>query len=131
MLMNALALALLSTASFGILYKKCPKAIQNTVKRFPLVADVTVTFLTYSLFGSTLTALIGAAMCGLFTSGLIHIGNNPKKFFFLNHFIDMGRDMVGGWMETISEFGESYNTKHLASYEEFEAKLATQVPQAA
>jgi len=79
MLGTAAVLAILTTSGFLIIYAKLPDRIKVFLTKNTLVTDGITLIAVYVLLGRTLTALIAAAMSGLFISGLLYIAQKDKN----------------------------------------------------
>ena len=77
MLTTGFSLAILSTICFYFLYRKLPKRIKRWMVKHAFITDVMACLLTYWLFGSTLTALIAAAIMGIIVSIMLALLSNP------------------------------------------------------
>jgi hypothetical protein len=76
MLVTGFSLAVLTCAGFWLIYVKLPQRIKNFMVKHSLFTDMVACFLTYALFGGTLTALFAAAFTGIFISILLALLNN-------------------------------------------------------
>ena len=116
MLSNALALALLTTSGFVIVYRKLPRKVRRYIEKYSLVADVAALILVYVLLGGTLTALVAAAMVGLFVSALLHIAHedNKEDFLFLYDLMKYLKEKTSQARQALKDYGQMYRKKKLA-----------------
>ena len=108
MIGTAVALAILTTCGFLIIYAKLPQAIRDFLQDHTLLTDALALFAIYVLLGGTLTALIASAICGLFVSGLLHISGNKKEFLYLYDIYEASTAKLKNLQKTLKEYGEKY-----------------------
>lgn len=113
MLSNAVALSILTTTGFAVVYRKLPRKVRKFILKYNLAADVVALLLTYVLLGGTLTALTAAALVGLMTSALIYIGNNESEFEWLADFRDAVTDKLNCFKQFLSRKGQEYRQRKL------------------
>ena len=111
MIVNGLVLAILSTTAWCVIFQKLPRRIRKLIQKHTLLADVVALLLTYMVFGGTLTALVAAAMVGLFISMLLHIVNHPEQFLYINDFIEIIKKKLTELKKVLDELGTSYREK--------------------
>jgi len=99
MLVDGLALAMLTGCAFIFLYYKLPARIRKWLQRHPLLTDAVACALTYILLGSTLTALFAAAWLGLFVSALLAVSKNEGASNAIQSIVNRA---TAAW----TEFGE-------------------------
>ena len=108
MLINGLTLAVLTTTGFVIVYKKLPRKIRKLIEKHSLITDAVALLLTYILFGGTLTALVAAAMVGVFVSILLHIANNPDNFMYLYDACELMKVKLNDVKNALNRVGAAY-----------------------
>lgn len=113
MLSNAVALALLTTAGFIVIYKKLPRKVRRFIEKYSLATDLFALILVYMLLGGTLTALVAGALCGLMISILLYVANNPEDFLYLYDLRDFMKDKLALAKETLNTYGEVYRSKRV------------------
>ena len=111
MIGNALALAILTTSGFLVIYLKLPERIKLFLEKHSLFTDALALITTYVLLGGTLTALIAAALCGLFVSGLLYIARNKEDFLYLNDIYDYMKTQLKQFQIYLSDYGKKYKLK--------------------
>ena len=114
MLMNALILATMSITACILIYKKLPRKIRKVLEKHTLLSDAIALALTYALLGGTLTALLAAAMVGVFTSILLEIAKDPESYMFVFDLRDVIKEKLALLKESVNEYGRNYNKKKLA-----------------
>lgn len=113
MLSNAVALALLTTAGFIVIYKKLPRKVRRFIEKYSLATDLFALILVYMLLGGTLTALVAGALCGLMISILLYVANNPEDFLYLYDLRDFMKDKLALAKEALNTYGEVYRSKQV------------------
>ena len=86
MIFTGFTLACLTGTAFWLLYKKLPARIKRFMQKHVLVTDAIACFLTYSLFGGTLTALFASAWLGIIVTVLLSLTKNPATNALLEEF---------------------------------------------
>tara|TARA_Y100000310_G_C20645094_1_gene796083 strand:- start:281 stop:628 length:348 start_codon:yes stop_codon:yes gene_type:complete len=108
MIGTAIALAILTTLGFLIIYAKLPLSIKTFIQSHTLLTDALALAAIYVLLGGTLTALIAAAICGLFVSGLLYISGNKKEFLYLYDLYEIATEKLKDLQKTLKDHGEKY-----------------------
>lgn len=108
MLSNALALSILTVASFVAIYSKLPRRMRRLITKYDLITDICALLATYWFLGGTLTALVAGAIVGLITSGLLHIAKNPNDFLYVFHFKEEIKKHLKAAKETLNNYGAQY-----------------------
>lgn len=108
MLGSAFSLAILTVASFSIVYHKLPRKMRKLIEKHDLIADICALLATYWFLGGTLTALMAGAIVGLITSGLLHIAKNPNDFLYIFHFKEEIKKHLKAAKESLNKYGAQY-----------------------
>jgi hypothetical protein len=111
MISTAIALAILTTGGFLIIYQKFPPRLRKFIQKHPLISDMVALLLIYVLLGGTLTALIAASICGLFVSMLLHVANNKQEFLYLFDLYDILASMGRKTQSFLKRSGEAYRVR--------------------
>ena len=85
-----------------------PPKIKKFLEKHTLLTDALALITTYVLLGGTLTALIAAALCGLFVSGLLHIARNKEDFLYLNDIYMYMKTQSKHLQIYLSNYGKKY-----------------------
>ena len=72
MILEAAILGGGSAAGFGLTYTRLPEAFKEFCLKHPLLTDLVATYVTYEIFGGTLTALMAAGFVSVFVSVLLY-----------------------------------------------------------
>ena len=115
MLTSALSLAIATTAAATIVFNKLPRKIRRFLVKHSLFTDFLALISTYLLLGSTLTALMAAALVGLLTSALLHIANNPDDYLYLYDFKDFINTYFSKIKQSLLDHGKKYREKKIES----------------
>ncbi len=86
MIGTALTLAILTTGGFLAIFYKLPMKLKKFIVKHPLMTDFTALGVAYLILGGTLTALMAAAMSGLFVSALLFLAKNQKRYRYDNSY---------------------------------------------
>ena len=84
MIGTALTLAALTTGGFLAIFYKLPVRLKKFIIKHPLTTDITTLGVAYLILGGTLTALMAAAMSGLFVSALLFFAKNQERYRYDN-----------------------------------------------
>ena len=84
MIGTALTLSIVTTGGFLAIFYKLPVRLRKLIVKHPLATDITTLGMAYLILGGTLTALMAAAMSGLFISILLFLAKNQGKHNYDN-----------------------------------------------
>lgn len=84
MLLDGLALALLTAAGFYLVYQTLPEPVRTWMTKHLLFTRVGCAVLTYMLLGGTATALFAAAWFDLIVGTLMTLARNPTTAAMLD-----------------------------------------------
>ena len=93
MLTTGLALAVLTSTGFYMIYNKLPGWARRWMVKHSLLTDVTACVLTYILMGGTLTALFAAAFVGIIISIMLAILNNEVTAAAADRLVERIKDL--------------------------------------
>lgn len=110
---NAVALAILTTTGWVMLYCKLPKGVKKFLLKHHLLTDAGCLLLTYYVLGGTLTALIASAICDIMISALIHMARNEQDYLFVWDMKDYLQTTFSNGMKKIEAYGKEYREKKL------------------
>jgi len=108
MVTDALALAIVTTTGFAIIYQKLPRRVRRFIEKYSLAADVIALILVYLLLGGTLRALMAGAICGLMISVLLHVANHRDDFLYLFDLRDFLKAQLKIAKEALNAYGKKY-----------------------
>lgn len=115
MIGNAIALSVLSTAGFYIIFAKLPKRIRDLVQKYYLLSDILALIGVYILFGGTLTALFAGALSGLFVSILLKVANSPEEFLYIYDARTWLQEQFKNTQTILNQYGKQYRERRLAN----------------
>jgi hypothetical protein len=109
MILNGLALGILSTFGLVSLYFKLPEKLKELICRYRLATDAISTVATYWMFGGTATALFAAAWVGIFIEALMYINRHPEDFAFL----EGAKVAIKSSLMTLRDYLKTLNSEYL------------------
>jgi hypothetical protein len=83
-LSTAVIFAGLTAAGLVFTFKKLPQKVQDFMLRHHVLTEIITTLSTMLLMGTSMTGLLGAAMVGTVTTGLLHVREHPTKYAWLH-----------------------------------------------
>lgn len=107
----AISLAIVTFATFYILYRKLPQKIRDFIPAHPLIFDALAAGATYAFLGGTITALLAGGIVALMTSGALHIANHKEDFLYLYDGVAAGKRLLNAISERLSEIGKQYRLR--------------------
>lgn len=124
MLANAVIFAGLTAAGLVFTFKKLPPKMQEYMLKHHVLTEIITTLSTMALMGTSMTGLLGAAMVGVVTTGLLHVREHPEKYAYLH--------VLGDWIGEKSEETTSWLNNAARKFRaDRQAKALHAVPAAA
>lgn len=111
MLSTAIALAVVTTGSVFIIYDKLPKRVKKFIVKHSLMSDILAFIAVYFILGGTLTALLAAAIMGVFISIMLHVANNEEDYLYLYDLRNMLKEKLTSAKEVLNEYGAMYRKR--------------------
>lgn len=108
MIATAVILATITTVGFFAIYMKLPKNVRKYIQKHAFFSDLLALFAIYILLGGTLTALMAAAICGVFISILLYISKNKEEFPYLEDFYQISLVVLKKVEKKLTEYTQKY-----------------------
>ena len=110
---TALALAILTTTGFYLIYRKLPRKLRKFIEKHNLLTDIAALLAVYLFLGGTLMALMAGALCGIFVSILLHVANNEQDFLYLYDFRDIIKEKAAEFRDALDAYGAVYRQRRV------------------
>lgn len=108
MLSSGLALAVLTSTGFYLIYTKLPGWAKKWMIKHSLLTDVVACVLTYVLFGGTVTALFAAAFVGIIISLMLAILNNEVTAEAVDRLVAKAKTVQKKFVEYLETVARQY-----------------------
>lgn len=103
MLTSGLALAILTSTGFYLIYMKLPARVKAWMVKHSLLTDFVACVLTYMLFGGTVTALFASAFVGIIISIMLAILNNEVSAAALERLLARAKEIRNKMLASITQ----------------------------
>jgi len=94
MITTSFLLGSLSVLGFYLIYRKLPNWTKEWMNKHSLFTDATACFLTYLLFGTTVTGLFASAISGILVSIMLAARKNPLVMDYVKRLAETYKGLV-------------------------------------
>lgn len=120
MLVEGLVLGGLTFAGAAVMYSRLPQGVKVFIQKHPLIADLSMITVFYTVMGMSVTAHFAVAAMSVMMIAGLHVVRNKEEWQFLFDKID---ELKGYW-DTIMQKCREMNAVHVQAKEP--AKLASE-----